>query len=358
MSTSRYYASLCLIVKNEPLMLREWIDYHLNIIKFDHFYITDNNSDPPLSTVIQDYIDQGIVTYRVDTRTKAPQTPVYNDTLRLHGHETRWMGFIDCDEFIVLHKHHNIREFLQHYEEFGSLSVCWYLFGTSGHINQQPSGYATYAKRHPQSCHYKTIVQPARVISYVIHNVDRYVDGYFGVDEKKNRISGPFTKYQTTEYIQLNHYVLRSLSEFVEKMQRGRPDGGPLKRWDYFMKIEDKATIEDTTILRRIVELGGTLPLIPPRKNKIRLPRHFDWEAYLVLNAEVTAEAPFKNYAIYHWDRYGRQEQRKYRWESGNEKWIGYLDRYPDLRQNGITTKEQAIQHYLRKGKMEGRIFA
>ena len=73
------------------------------------------------------------------------------------------------------------------------------------------------------------------------------------------------------------------------------------------------------------------------------------------MNAEVTAEAPFKNYAIYHWDRYGRREQRKHRWESGNEKWIGYLDRYPDLRQNGITTKEQAIQHYLRKGKVEGR---
>ena len=93
-------------------------------------------------------------------------------------------------------------------------------------------------------------MQPARVISYVIHNVDRYVGGYFGVDEKKNRVSGPFTKYQTTEYIQLNHYVLRSLSEFVEKMQRGRPDGGLIKRWDYFMKIEDKATFEDTTILQ------------------------------------------------------------------------------------------------------------
>ena len=65
------------------------------------FYITDNNSDPPVSIVIQDTIDAEIVIYRVDTRTKAPQTPVYNDTLRLHGHETRWMGFIDCDEFIV-----------------------------------------------------------------------------------------------------------------------------------------------------------------------------------------------------------------------------------------------------------------
>lgn len=39
------------------------------------------------------------------------------------------------------------------------------------------------------------------------------------------------------------------------------------------------------------------------------------------------------------------------------DRWVSYLDRYPDLRQNGIITQKQAISHYLRYGKFEGRIF-
>ena len=52
-----------------------------------------------------------------------------------------------------------------------------------------------------------------------------------------------------------------------------------------------------------------------------------------------------------HWFEHGHSEQRKYQWENGKDKWIGYINRYPDLRKNGVTTKEQAIQHYVQYGK-------
>lgn len=38
-------------------------------------------------------------------------------------------------------------------------------------------------------------------------------------------------------------------------------------------------------------------------------------------------------------------------------KWQDYLDLNPDLRVNGITTKKQAIAHYLQNGKFEGRLY-
>lgn len=53
-----HYSSICLIVHGDHAYIREWID---------HFYITDNRSNPPLRDVIQDYIKQGIVAYRYDT---------------------------------------------------------------------------------------------------------------------------------------------------------------------------------------------------------------------------------------------------------------------------------------------------
>ena len=56
--------------------------------------------------------------------------------------------------------------------------------------------------------------------------------------------------------------------------------------------------------------------------------------------------------AIYHWNKYGKQEGRTYFFD-----WIKYLNMYPDLRQGGIYTEQQAITHWLNYGKKEGRIY-
>ena len=56
--------------------------------------------------------------------------------------------------------------------------------------------------------------------------------------------------------------------------------------------------------------------------------------------------------AIYHWNKYGKQEGRTYFFD-----WIKYLDTYHDLRQNGILSEQQAITHWLNYGKKEGRIY-
>ena len=40
-----------------------------------------------------------------------------------------------------------------------------------------------------------------------------------------------------------------------------------------------------------------------------------------------------------------------------NSDWIYYLNKYPDLRANGITTEVQALNHWNTHGKLEGRTF-
>lgn len=83
----------------------------------------------------------------------------------------------------------------------------------------------------------------------------------------------------------------------------------------------------------------------------------FNWEAYLILNPDVAKVSTTQAWAIRHWRGFGYKEQRKYYWENGKDKWITYLDRYPELRLNGVTTQESAVDHYIRYGKTEGRIF-
>ena len=244
-----FYVSICLIVRDEHRYIEEWLSYH-RLIGIDHFYITDNKSQPPLQSILQPYIDQGLVTYRYDTRDR-PQIAVYNECLRDHGKDNTWIAFIDSDEFLVLKKDRNIKEFLKRYEEFGSVFVGWYLFGSNGYRKKQKSIIDSYTKRVPQSNRVKSIVRPVYAKKFdSAHRVSEFVKGYYPVDETKKQFSIlKMTRKVSTNLIQLNHYVLRSRQDFLEKVKRG---GGVHPSWrsmNFFRQTNLQATIPDTTII-------------------------------------------------------------------------------------------------------------
>ena len=221
------------------------VDYYLSI-GVEHFYITDNNSAPPLQSILHDYINKGLITYRYDTRVK-PQTAVYNECIREHVNDAEWIMFFDSDEFLVLKQHAHIKAFLKSYESYGSISIRWYLFGSSGHEKKQPSMIQSYTQRAAQSCHYKTIVQPSRIAQFSVHNVTRHKGNYYTVDKKCRRVEGAFTKYQ-------DHYVTRSREDFADKAKRGGGTNPKPKTWDFFNKTNKEAVIEDRLLLEQTQE--------------------------------------------------------------------------------------------------------
>jgi glycosyltransferase involved in cell wall biosynthesis len=57
-----YYLSVLSIFKNETMNLKLWLEHYL-WQGVGHFYLIDNGStDNPLS-ILQEYIDKGIITY-------------------------------------------------------------------------------------------------------------------------------------------------------------------------------------------------------------------------------------------------------------------------------------------------------
>jgi len=50
---NKYYASICIMVKDEEYYIQEWLEYH-RLIGFEHFYIYDNNSEIPVESYIKD----------------------------------------------------------------------------------------------------------------------------------------------------------------------------------------------------------------------------------------------------------------------------------------------------------------
>lgn len=251
-----HYCSICLIVHGDHAYIREWIEYYL-LIGVDHFYITDNRSNPPLRDVLQDYIKRGVVTYRYDTRV-SPQRLVYNECLQEHKKDSKWIAYFDSDEFLLLKKHRTIKEFLKEYENFGSVSIAWLCFGSNGHIEKQPSIINAYTTRVEVSTYYKTIIQPTRVKSMNVHNVGKHEQGYYTVDEEKRVVRGERTNHQSFQIAQLNHYVLRSLKDYQDKMARGSAAGNPPRTMFLFDVVNEKATIPDYELINRIKELKGT----------------------------------------------------------------------------------------------------
>ena len=90
--------SVVAILKNEAPYLKEWIEYHL-IAGVDHFYLYDNDSSDNQAEVTRPYVEAGIVDYFFSPG-KVMQMFAYNDAVKKFKFFSRYMAFIDGDEFI------------------------------------------------------------------------------------------------------------------------------------------------------------------------------------------------------------------------------------------------------------------
>jgi hypothetical protein len=84
-----------------------------------HFYIYDNESEIKVSECLIEYINKGLVTVELIIG-QQKQLVAYEKCLKEHGHNTKWLAYIDIDEYIVIkNKSVNIAEFLSPYKKFG-----------------------------------------------------------------------------------------------------------------------------------------------------------------------------------------------------------------------------------------------
>lgn len=128
----KYEVALCGLFKNEGRFLKEWIDYHL-VVGVEHFYMYNNNSDDNYLEILGEYIESGIVDL-IDWPQEFPQMPAYLDCYKKRRMETRWLGYIDIDEFVCPKYELTIQEWLGNFIEFPSVLIYWKSFGTSGRL--------------------------------------------------------------------------------------------------------------------------------------------------------------------------------------------------------------------------------
>jgi hypothetical protein len=129
----KYDISICAIIKNEAFYLRDWIEYHLSV-GVDHFYLYNVGSKDSYEKVLHPYIRKNVVTfvdwpealsYHEDHASMwalSTQIPAYENAVNfLARDETKWLVFMDIDEFLVLSKE-SVKDLLKKYSEFPGIS--------------------------------------------------------------------------------------------------------------------------------------------------------------------------------------------------------------------------------------------
>jgi len=250
------YLSLCLTCKDENDYLPEWLDYHI-LMGVDRFFIYDNGSDTSLRESLRNYVERGWVVV-IDIPGKAMQVHAYEHCLQTFGKQSRWIGFIDTDEFLVPKTTLDLKEFLKGYEAYGGLAISSLFFGSNGHLTRPSIGQiAAYTRRTHETFQgnvlIKSIVQPEHVLMPVSPHDFAYKENYWCVNEDFLLVDG--MKFSChTEKIQLNHYFCRSQSDIDQKLARGWADyatgAWPRERFDV---VNKQAVYLDTTILQNLV---------------------------------------------------------------------------------------------------------
>jgi hypothetical protein len=342
------------MVKDEVDIIREWILYHGYLFGFNNLFIVDNFSTDGTFEEINKFASVGVNIFREkDYKQKGI---IMTTLIKTHCHNEIAYP-LDIDEFVV------------HYNKD---TKC---------ISVDKTFINNYINNLPKTAIYKTNY----IIGKITVNDDNnnfmdnitcgiYVDygnaakSFFNsqlfngeIDHGNHFITN---NYHLTELC-LIHYHHRSLNQMKKKIYNNIVglgyDINNVNRLRNLIsknapgKHHIKAYIE-------ILENKYNLPvsgydslndcLLVQLTELINIFKMFDWIYYLdtYLDLRENGVSTLEQ-ALQHWMNHGKKEGRLF----SIFNWQNYLDWYPDLRQNGIHTPEQAFQHWITCGQMEGR---
>lgn len=264
----KHHISLCIMFKDEAPYLREWIEYHL-MVGVDHFYMYDNNSSDGYKSVIESYLDEGLITL-IPWPEEHAQVKGYEDCIRRFQGESDWIGFIDVDEFLVPVAEESLVTFLDRFSNRSAVLVYWRFFGSGGMIQRDTKRLVTedfvvaseklYTKgkcffnsnfdylfdswRNKSMFHYLWTVSNGKAIPPVdVFGHTTYRDWY--PNRKTKKIP-----------VQINHYTLKSFQEHKEKDKKGDVYYDHPTHDDRMFFLRDKrCSVADYHIFKYVTEL-------------------------------------------------------------------------------------------------------
>jgi hypothetical protein len=237
--------AICLIVKDEPEMIPEFVDYYLKL-GADTIIIYDNESVEPVTSE-----NPNVIVCKWPSVWPGNQMKAYYDCASRFKNEYKWIGFFDSDEYLILKKHNNIKDFLAEYENYPAVGINWLCFGSSDiEVHVSHADYNRHCKfTDLTNTHIKSIVKP-EYLTRPANDPHFMVIGTVGTNKKL--ITGPYNPFDNT-VAYVKHCFMRTKENYIKKTKRGRADieknvpSRYLERWenDYtvFNECQDEKKI-------------------------------------------------------------------------------------------------------------------
>ena len=304
-----YRIAICALFRNEAKYLREWIEYH-RMVGIERFYLFDNRSTDHPETVLDPYLQQGIVVLHQYTKDLATTTAPHLDPdypyavcLRQYRDEAQWIAFIDLDEYIIFQSKFTLDKLLNRIEGSAGVLINWILFGPGSHY-EEPKGLVleSYILRAPNHAkvneHVKCIADPRKVACFAIAHYPTLLSGKLVRPDGTPCEPNSFQSVQANEVV-LHHYAYKS-KEFwlcnkmvrvvsAEKIRTPKvnthaknPPGtvgsmyDNVLFWEEFNQLENNV-VQDETALALLPELRDRLGKEPvPIKHEYITLEHYE----------------------------------------------------------------------------------
>jgi len=199
--------SICAIFRNEVLYLKEWIEFHL-LVGVEKFYLYNNRSDDNYLEILKPYIEKEIVVLTEWNINPPAQLEAYTHCASTYGKYSKWIAFIDIDEFLFSSKYNTVAEALNILpEQCEAIGVNWMCFGSGEQQEWEDKPVIerfTLRKNSdiPANNYIKSIIQPSKEFRFI----DAHHSSMPTYSLRGRFIVGSHNPTHEYDILRINHY--------------------------------------------------------------------------------------------------------------------------------------------------------
>lgn len=223
------YLTLGAVIRDQEYYIKEWLAFH-HLVGVERFVLVlhkciDKTEERIRELPFQDKIH----IHHIVNDEQFVQLGAYLWILERYGQFTKWLMFLDTDEFFFGTQVDDLRTILTDYEQHGGLLAHWLEYGSNGHV-VKPQGLSIEAftkravDRHPGNYSFKTVIQPQ--CFHKILSPHLAVTKPLTVTEDHREVGVHWIyigdRRPTHEIVRVNHYHTRSMEDWVERYRRGQ----------------------------------------------------------------------------------------------------------------------------------------
>ena len=275
----KYNTAIVSMLKNESMILDEWIIHHIKL-GIEHMYIINNDSTDSSEQVLRKY--GSYITYvndnsqiftetekevvQWDPKTNTVCKCVKNVTFQQYLVNTHyleeikksceWIMFIDCDEYMYSPKGYKITNILENIpEHVTQMFVPWKSFGSNGYDKQPPSIRKSFLMRRkdpvsaPNYTGYGKSIERVSAVKFLCPHTSQLFQHAGVLPNMEHMSLENIKKYNFSQNDALccNHYIIMS-KQYFDTYKANRTGGSTniiRKSIDYWQRND---TMKDDVV--------------------------------------------------------------------------------------------------------------